>query len=77
MIFMLAVLFGGWGVGQLAPQSWFGAQVRTLFGGFGYFCLVLIASSVIEWGFRRLGIPFTRPLATQHDAVRRETDPLS
>lgn len=77
MVLMLAVLFGGWGVGQVAPQSWFGAQVGTLFGGFGYFCLVWIVSSVIEWGFRRMGIPFVRPLATQHDAVSREPDPLS
>ncbi|WP_431113130.1 hypothetical protein [Variovorax paradoxus] len=69
--FMLTVLFGGLAVGQFAPASWFGAQVGTLLGGIGYFFVVWMASTAIEWCFRRLGISFVRQLPSKHDGTFR------
>ncbi|WP_428001388.1 hypothetical protein [Acidovorax sp.] len=69
IILMLAALLGGFAVGQLAPTSWFGAQVTTVLGGFGYFFLVWISFCAIEWGFRRLGIPFVSPLPLTHSEM--------
>jgi hypothetical protein len=45
---MLIVLFSGLAVGQISPQSWFGAQVRTLFGGLGFATVVCAMTSVVE-----------------------------
>jgi hypothetical protein len=45
-------------VGQLAPQSWLGSQVRTLFGGLGYMTAVCILSSLVERVFIKRGFVF-------------------
>lgn len=45
---MVVVLFAGLAIGTLYPQSWFGAQVRTLFGGLGYTTFVVILASIVE-----------------------------
>lgn len=45
---MALVLIGGLAFGQIAPQSWFGSQVRTLFGGIGYTTTVWVVASLVE-----------------------------
>lgn len=57
---MLVALFAGLGVGVFSPQSWMGAQVRTFFGGLGYATVVVVVTSVIEWGLVRRGARFWR-----------------
>jgi hypothetical protein len=54
----LIILFAGLAVGQLAPQSWFGSQVRTLFGGLGYMTAVCLLASVVERVFIKRGFVF-------------------
>ena len=56
---MLMVLFSGLAVGQVAPQSWFGAQVRTLFGGLGFASVVCAAACAIERFLIKRGFVFT------------------
>lgn len=74
LVLMLIALFGGFAVGQIAPTSWFGAQVRTLLGGIGFFYLICITFNAIEWCFRRLGIPFVPQLPSKHESALGSED---
>jgi hypothetical protein len=56
---VVLVLFAGFAAGQIAPQSWFGSQLRTLFGGIGYMTTVLMASSVVERVLVKRGLVFS------------------
>ena len=64
---MLTVLFCGLAMGKLAPTSWLGAQVGTLFGGIGYFFVVSITFALMELGFPKLGVPFVRQAPVKDD----------
>lgn len=44
----VVALLTGLAVGTLLPNSWFGAQVQTLFGGFGFFSAVSMVASALE-----------------------------
>ena len=54
----LIAMFAGLGTGQMAPESWLGAQVRTFFGAFGFASAVCLAASAIERFFLKRGIVF-------------------
>jgi hypothetical protein len=58
----IVVLFAGFAVGTLYPQSWLGAQLRTLFGGLGYAAAVVIAVGLVERALVRRGVrPWVGP----------------
>lgn len=42
------ILFCGFAVASIAPQSWLGAQLRTVFGALGFAYSVMIAMSFVE-----------------------------
>jgi uncharacterized membrane protein len=69
MTLTLTALFGGFAWGKLDPTSWFGTQVTTLFGGLGYFFLVWLAFSAIEWGCRKLSIRLVHPLPSTQGEI--------
>jgi hypothetical protein len=56
---MLVILLGGFACGQILRQSWLGAQVSTLFGGFGYVVTVSILMSMIERFLVKRGCVFS------------------
>ena len=55
---MALFLFVGFAVGHFLPDSWFGAQVRTVFGALGYTTAVCIAAAVVERMLVRQGLVF-------------------
>lgn len=76
---LLAVLFGGLALGRLAPTSWLGAQVKTLFGGIGYAFSVCVVFAGIEWGLSKLGIPLLvrQPSPNRDGALNSEESQLA
>jgi hypothetical protein len=70
----LAAVFAGLGSGQLAPESWLGAQVRTLFGAFGFVSAVCVATSAIERFFLKRGIVFAYDVFTSNVPSEQAAD---
>lgn len=57
---MVLVLFGGFANGVFQPNSWFGSQVRTVFGGIGYAAVVCAIAGLFERGLLKLGVVLVR-----------------
>jgi hypothetical protein len=74
---ILVILLGGLAVGQILPQSWLGAQVSTLFGGFGYVVTVSILMSMFERFLVKRGCVFSYRKAIQATEEHKTTSESS
>ncbi|PPJ42730.1 MULTISPECIES: hypothetical protein [unclassified Pseudoxanthomonas] len=75
-LFCVAIMFAGFAVGFVAPQSWLGAQVRTVFGALGFAYFVAIVMSFLERLLVKHGLVFSyqiRPMQDSADAPQVAT----
>ena len=75
-LFCVAIMFSGFAVGFVAPQSRLGAQVRTVFGALGFAYSVAIVISFLERLLVKRGLVSSyqiRPVQDSADAPQVAT----